>query len=127
MYRNLLWSFVVVSSLLGCTAPGYLSVPPAVPLSQERRMTPGVLEQAVLRTQHLGQLHAEMRYLEDALLREEQKRLNACRSPEAAQVASMAYQRCQLNDQLYEQLKTDATAARDRYLRTMSGRGGASR
>ncbi|MDQ3829980.1 MAG: hypothetical protein M3361_11885, partial [Candidatus Tectomicrobia bacterium] len=63
----------------------------------------------------------------DALLRAEQKRLNACRSPEATQVDSMGYQRCQLQDQLYEQLRADATAARDRYLRAVSGRGGASR
>jgi hypothetical protein len=29
-----------------------------------------------------------------------------------------------LKDQLYEQLKADATVAHDRYLRAMSGRGG---
>jgi uncharacterized protein YdcH (DUF465 family) len=127
MSRDLLVSIVVGLSLLGCAAPTYLSVPPAAPISQDRRLTPGLLEQAVVRTQHLGQLQAEVRYLEDALLRAEQKRLNACRSPEATQVDSMAYQRCQLQDQLYEQLRADAIAARDRYLRAMSGRGGASR
>ena len=127
MSRDLLVSIVVGLSLLGCAAPAYLSVPPAAPISQDRRLTPGLLEQAVVRTQHLGQLQAEVRYLEDALLRAEQKRLNACRSPEATQVDSMAYQRCQLQDQLYEQLRADAIAARDRYLRAMSGRGGASR
>jgi hypothetical protein len=127
MSRDLLCSIVVVLSLLGCTAPGYLSVPPAAPLGQDRRLTPGLLEQAVVRAQHLGQLQAEVRYLEDVLLRAEQKRLNACRSPEATQVDSTAYQRCQLQDQLYEQLRADATVARDRYLRAMSGRGGASR
>jgi hypothetical protein len=127
MSRDLLVSIVVGLSLLGCTAPGYLSVPPAAPISQDRRLTPGLLEQAVVRAQHLGQLETEVRYLEDALLRAEQKRLNACRSPEATQVDSMAYQRCQSQDQLYEQLRAEATVARDRYLRAMSGRGGASR
>jgi uncharacterized protein YdcH (DUF465 family) len=126
MPHTFLLSVVVVLSLLGCAAPAYLSVPPAAPTGQDRRLTPGLLEQAVVRSQHLGQLHAEVRYLEDALLRAEQKRLNACRSPEATQVDSMAYQRCQLKDQLYEQLKADAAAARDRYLRAMSGRGGVS-
>jgi hypothetical protein len=126
MSSDLLFSVMLALSLLGCTAPGYLSVPPAAPLSQDRRLTPGLLEQSVVRTQHLGQLQAEVRYLEDALLRAEQKRLDACRSPEASQVDSVAYQRCQLKDQLYEQLKADATVARDRYLRAMSGRGGAS-
>jgi hypothetical protein len=67
-----------------------------------------------------------VRYLEDSLLRAEQKRLNACRSPEATQVDSIAYQRCQLQDQLYEQLEANAAVARDRYLRAVSGRGGAS-
>jgi uncharacterized protein YdcH (DUF465 family) len=126
MTQTLLLSVMVVLSLLGCTAPGYLTVPPAAPVGQDRRLTPGLLEQSVVRSQHLGQLHAEVRYLEDVLLRAEQKRLNACRSPEATQVDSMAYQRCQLKDQLYEQLKADAAAARDRYLRAMSGRGGVS-
>ena len=125
MSRDLLFSSVVVLSLLGCTAPGYLSVPPEAPISQERRLSPGLLEQAVVRAQHLGQLQAEVRYLEDALLRAEQKRLNACRSPEATQVDSVAYQRCQLQDQLYKQLEANATVARDRYLRAVSGRGGA--
>ena len=127
MSRDLLFSVVVVLGLLGCTAPAYLSVPPAAPMGQERRLTPGLLEHAVVRTQHLGQLQAEMRYLEDAILRAEQRRLEACRSPEATQVDSLAYQQCQLKDQLYEQLKTDATVARDRYLRAVSGSGGASR
>jgi hypothetical protein len=122
----ILFAITVELSLLGCTAPGYLSVPTAAPLGQERRLTPGLLEQAVSRAQHLGQLQAEVRYLEDALLRSEQKRLNACRSPEATQVDSVAYQRCQVQDQLYEQLKADVTVARDRYLRAMSGSGGVS-
>jgi hypothetical protein len=126
MFRDLLFPSVVVLSLLGCMAPGYLSVPPEAPISQERRPTPGLLEQALVRAQHLGQLQAEVRYLEDSLLRAEQKRLNACRSPEATQVDSIAYQRCQLQDQLYEQLEANAAVARDRYLRAVSGRGGAS-
>jgi uncharacterized protein YdcH (DUF465 family) len=124
MSRDLLLSVVVSLSLLGCTTPNYLSVPVADPLGQGRRLTPDTLEQATVRTQHLGQLQAEVRYLEDAVLRAEQNRLDACRNPEATQADSVAYQRCQLKDQLYEQLKADATVARDRYLRAMSGRGG---
>jgi uncharacterized protein YdcH (DUF465 family) len=114
-------------ALLGCTAPNYLSVPPAVPVGQDRRLTPSAPEQAIVRDQHLGQLHAEARYLEDALLRAEQTRLNACRAPEATQVDSLAYQRCQVKDQLYERLKAEAGITRDRYLRAMSGHGGSSR
>ncbi len=120
-----LW-ILAFPTLLGCTAPGYLSVPPALPISQERRLSPSLPEQAVVRDQHLGQLQADMRYLEDALLRAEQHRLTACRAPEATQVGSVAYQRCQLKDQLYEQAKTEVAVARDRYLRAVSGRGGSS-
>jgi hypothetical protein len=111
----------------GCTAPTYLSVPPADPIGQDRRLSPSAPEQAIVRDQHLGQLQAEMRYLEEALLRAEQNRLNACRTPEATQVNSVAYQRCQLKDQIYEQTKVEAAVARDRYLRAVSGRGGTSR
>ena len=80
-----------------------------------------------MRDQHLSQLQADMRYLEEVLLRAEQNRLQACRIPEATQVDSLAYQRCQIKDQIYEQLKTEAAAAKDRYLRAVSGRGGTSR
>jgi hypothetical protein len=111
----------------GCAAPNYLSVPPADPVGQDRRLAPSSPEQAIVRDQHLGQLQVEARYLEDALLRAEQNRLNACRAPEATQVDSVAYQRCQFRDQIYEQLKAEVAVARDRYLRAVSGRGGASR
>jgi hypothetical protein len=122
----LLFFMLALFSMQGCTAPNYVSVPPADPIGQDRRLTPSAPEQAVVRDQHLGQLQADMRYLEDALLRAEQNRLNACRAPEASQVGSVAYQRCQLRDQLYEQLKTEVTVARERYLRAVSGRGGSS-
>ena len=55
--------------------------------------------QPIVRDQHLGQLQAEMRYQEDLLSRAEENRLQACRTPEATQVDSVAYQRCQLKDQ----------------------------
>ena len=42
----------------------------------------------------------------------EENRLQACRTPEATQVDSEAYQRCQLKDQIYEQLKAAAAQAR---------------
>jgi hypothetical protein len=111
----------------GCMAPHYLSVPPADPIGQDRRLSPSLPEQAIVRDQHLGQLHVELRYLEEALVRVEQQRLEACRAPEATQVNSLAYQRCQLKDQLYEQAKVEVAGARDHYLRAVSGRGGSSR
>jgi hypothetical protein len=111
----------------GCTAPNYLAVPAADPIGQERRLSPSLPEQAIVRDQHLGQLQVELRYLEEASLRAEQERLNACRTPEATQTNSLAYQRCQLKDQLYEQAKVEVAVARDRYLRAVSGRGGTSR
>jgi hypothetical protein len=114
--------------VVGCTAPNYLAVPAAIPDDhQYRGLSPSLPAQAIVRDQHLGQLHADMRYVEEVLLRAEQARLNACRVPEAAQVDSAAYQRCQLKDQIYEQLKAEATMTRDRYLRAVSGRGGTSR
>jgi uncharacterized protein YdcH (DUF465 family) len=119
---------LMLLGVVGCTAPNYLSVPPVEPGDyQSRGLSPSAPAQAIVRDQHLGQLQADMRYLEEALLRAEQQRLNACRIPEATQVNSLAYQRCQLKDQVYEQLKTEAAMARDRYLRAVSGRGGASR
>ena len=126
MFRALRPLLLAVLALLGCTAPDYLSVPPADPV-QDRRLSPALPELAVVRDQFLGELEGDLRHLEDALLRAEQNRLNACRSPEATQVDSVAYQRCQLRDQIYEQLKAEVATARDRYLRAVSGRGGSSR
>jgi hypothetical protein len=113
--------------VVGCTAPNYLSVPPGDLADQRYRgLSPSLPDQSIVRDQHLGQLHADMRYLEEAVLRAEQNRLNACRTPEAAQVDSVAYQRCQFRDQVYQQLTAEAARARDRYLREVSGRGGKS-
>jgi hypothetical protein len=119
---------LVLLCVAGCTAPTYLAVPPADPSDQQYRgLSPSLPAQAIVRDQHLGQLQADMRYLEEVALRAEQNRLQTCRAPEASQVDSVAYQRCQLRDQIYQQLTAEATMARDRYLRAMSGRGGASR
>src|SRR5882724_3713157 len=119
---------LLLMSLVGCTAPTYLTVPPADLADQQYRgLSPSVPTQAIVRDQHLGQLQAEMRYQEAVLVRAEENRLQACRTPEATQVDSVAYQRCQLKDQMYEQLKVEAAIARDRYLRAMSGSGGPSR
>jgi hypothetical protein len=119
---------LLLMNLVGCTAPNYLTVPPADLADQQYRgLSPSVPVQAIVRDQHLGQLQAEMRYQEEVVLRAEENRLQACRAPEATQVNSVAYQRCQLKDQLYEQLKAEAVMARDRYLRAVSGRGGLGR
>jgi hypothetical protein len=119
---------LLLMSLVGCTAPTYLTVPPADLVDQQYRgLSPSVPTQAIVRDQHLGQLQAEMRYQEEMLVQAEENRLQACRTPEATQVDSVAYQRCQLKDQMYEQLKVEAAMARDRYLRAVSGRGGPSR
>jgi predicted small lipoprotein YifL len=123
------WSLIllVLMSLVGCTAPTYLTVPPAdVADQQYRGLSPIMPTQPIVRDQHLGQLQAEMRYQEELLSRAEENRLQACRTPEATQVDLVAYQRCQLKDQMYEQLKAAAAMARDRYLRAVSGRGGGS-
>ena len=128
--RQVLWSLILLvsMSIVGCTAPTYLSVPPADPANEQYRgLSPSLPTQVIARDQHLGQLQAEMRYLEEVLLRAEQNRLEACRAPEATQVDSVVYQRCQLKDQIYEQLKAEAATAKDRYLRAVSGRGGTSR
>lgn len=127
---HLMWSSILLAlmSLAGCTAPTYLTVPPADLADQQYRgLSPIVPTQPIVRDQHLGQLQAEMRYQEELLFRAEENRLQACRTPEATQVDSVAYQRCQLKDQMYEQLKAEAAMARDRYLRAVSGRGGPSR
>ena len=119
---------LLLMSLVGCTGPTCLTVPPADLADQQYRgLSPSVPTQAIVRDQHLGQLQAEMRYQEEMLVRAEENRLQACRTPEATQVDSVAYQRCQLKDQMYEQLKVEAAMARDRYLRAVSGRGGPSR
>jgi uncharacterized protein YdcH (DUF465 family) len=119
---------LVLMSLGGCTAPPYLTVPPIDLADQQYRgLSPIVPTQPIVRDQHLGQLQADMRYQEELLSRAEENRLQACRTPEATQVDSVAYQRCQLKDQIYEQLKAAAAMARDRYLRAVSGRGGTSR
>jgi uncharacterized protein YdcH (DUF465 family) len=119
---------LMLISLVGCTAPTYLTVPPADPADQQYHgLSPSVPTQAIVRDQHLGQLQAEMRYLEEVMTQAEETRLQVCRLPEATQVNTVAYQRCQLKDQIYEQLKTEAALARDRYLRAVSGRGGTSR
>jgi hypothetical protein len=119
---------LLLLNLVGCTAPNYLTVPPADLADQQYRgLSPSMPAQAIVRDQHLGQLEAEMRYQEEVVLQAEENRLQACRAPEATQVNSIAYQRCQLKDQLYEQLKAEAATARDRYLRAVSGRGGLGR
>ena len=119
---------LLLLSLVGCTAPTYLTVPPADLADQQYHgLSPIVPTQPIVRDQHLGQLQAEMRYQEELLFRAEENRLQACRTPEATQVDSVAYQRCQLKDQIYEQLKAASAMARDRYLRAVSGRGGSSR
>jgi hypothetical protein len=119
---------LALESLGGCTAPTYLTVPPAdIADQQYRGLSPIVPPQPIVRDQHLGQLQAEMRYQEELVFRAEESRLQACRTPEAVQVASVAYQRCQLKDQVYEQLKAAAAMARERYLRAVSGRGGGTR
>jgi uncharacterized protein YdcH (DUF465 family) len=119
---------LVLIGLGGCAAPTYLTVPPAdIADQQYLGLSPIVPTQPIVREQHLGQLQAEMRYQEEQLARAEENRLQACRAPEATQVDSVAYQRCQLKDQLYERLKAEAALARDRYLRAVSGRGGSSR
>src|SRR5262245_47424867 len=125
-FRVVLFSLLpMLIGLGGCTAPTYLTVPPAdIADQQYRGLSPIVPPQPIVRDQHLGQLQAEMRYQEELVSRAEENRLQACRSPEATQVDSMAYQRCQLKDQIYEQLKAAAAMARDRYLRAASGRGG---
>jgi hypothetical protein len=127
---QLMWSSILLGlmSLGGCTAPTYLTVPPADLADQQYRgLSPIVPPQPIVRDQHLGQLQAEMHYQEDLVSHAEEHRLQACRTPEATQVDSVAYQRCQLKDQLYEQLKAAAAMARDRYLRAVSGRGGTGR
>ena len=89
----LLWCIV------GCTAPSYLPVPVANPGEQQYRgLSPSVPEQAIVHAQHLGQLQADMRYLEEVLVRAEQNRLSACRAPgshadEFARLSAMPVQR----------------------------------
>jgi hypothetical protein len=110
--------------LIGCTATGYLAVPTADLADQQYRgLSPSIPSQAMVRDQHLGLLQADMRYLEELLPQAEEARLQACRLPEATQVNSVAYQRCQFRDQIYEQLKSEAARARAHYLGAVSGSG----
>jgi hypothetical protein len=120
---------LLVSSigLLGCTAPDYLSVPPALPNSGDRRLAPSWPELAVVRDQHLEQLRTELRAREEALARAAQARLDACQQPEAARPNTVAYERCQLQDQLYERLRQEVASIRTQYLRGVSGAGGPGR
>jgi hypothetical protein len=111
----------------GCAPPSYMAVPPADPVGLDRRLAPSWPEQAATREQHLSGLRAELRFMEDALLRAEQNRLNACREPDAAQLNTAAYARCQFMDQLYEQRKRDTAQLREQYLRGVSGSGGPGR
>jgi hypothetical protein len=113
--------------LLGCTAPTYVSVPPGDPVRETMGLIPARPEQAIIREQHLGLLHTNARFLEAEVLRAEQQRLAACREPEAAQVGTVAYERCRLRDQLYEQLREEARLAKAHYLRAVSGHGGIPR
>lgn len=113
--------------LWGCSSPGYLSVPPADPVGVDRRLAPSSPEQAIPRDQHLGGLQADLRFWEEELVRVQQNRLNACRDPEAAQVNTLAYARCQLLDQIYEQRRADVDQLRVRYLRAVSGSGSSGR
>src|SRR5919106_4362277 len=92
--------------LWGCS-PSYMTVPPADPAGLDRRLAPSWPEQAIVRDQHLGGLHTEWRFLEESLFRAEQDRINACRNPDAAQVNTFAYARCQWKDQVYERLKDE--------------------
>jgi hypothetical protein len=81
---------LLVMSLVGCTAPTYLTVPPADLADQQYRgLSPIVPTQPSVRDQHLGQLQAEMRYQEELLFRAEENRLQACRTPEATQVSGL--------------------------------------
>jgi hypothetical protein len=124
-WSTLVW---VLWGLVGCAAPSYLAVPVGdLGDQQYRGLSPSAPQQAIVRDQYLGQLQADMHYQEEGLLRAEQNRLHACRTPEATQMNSMAYQRCQFKDQVYEQLKVEAARAKDRYLRAVSGHGGTSR
>ena len=127
MYATISWLVAVCLVMVGCAAPSYLSVTPAVPVDQDRRLDPSRPDQAFVRDQHLGALQVELRSLEESLVRAEQKRLSACQQPEAAQDSSLAYHRCQFADQLYERLKDEAARSKERYLHAMSGSGGSSR
>jgi hypothetical protein len=127
MYTVISPIIVVCLIMVGCTAPNYLSVAPADPVGQDRRLDPSRPEQAIVRDQHLGGLQVELRSLEESLFRAEQKRLSACQQPEAAQVSSLAYHRCQFADQLYERLKEEVARSKEQYLHAMSGSGGSSR
>jgi hypothetical protein len=90
-------------------------------------LAPSWPEQAVARDQHLGALKTELRFLEESVVHAEQNRVKACRDPEASQVNTLAYARCQFMDQLYEQLKDDIAPLRTQYLHSVSGSAGIGR
>jgi hypothetical protein len=127
IFSQVRWSALVwvLWGILGCTVPSYLAIPVTdLGDQQYRGLSPSAPEQAIVRDQHLDQLQTDMHYQEEVLSRAEQNRLNACRAPGATQINSMAYQRCQFKDQVYEQLKVDTARAKGRYLRAVSGLGG---
>ena len=109
--------------LWGCSTPDYIAAPPADPAGLDRRLAPSWPERALVRDQHLGALHTEWRFLEEALFRAEQDRINACRHPEAAEVNTLAQARCQWQDQLYERRKGEVAQARAQYLHALSASG----
>jgi hypothetical protein len=127
MIRTFALCWMVGVTLWGCSSPGYLSVLPVEPISLDRRLAPTRPERAIERDQHLGGLRADLRFWEEALLRAEQKRIDACRDPEAAQVNTLAYARCQVLDQIYEQRRNQVAQLRVHYLRAVSGSGGSGR
>jgi hypothetical protein len=127
IFSQVRWSALVwvLWGILGCTVPSYLAIPVTdLGDQQYRGLSPSAPEQAIVRDQHLDQLQTDMHYQEEVLSRAEQNRLNACRAPGATQINSMAYQRCQFKDQVYEQLEVDTARAKGRYLRAVSGLGG---
>jgi hypothetical protein len=122
--RLLVLAYLIAFGFWGCSAPSYVSVPPADPGGLDRRLAPSRPEQATVRDQHLGGLHGELLFLEESLLRAEQQRINACRDPDAVQVSTRAYERCQLTDHIYERLKNDVAQSRMQYRRAIIGSGG---
>ena len=120
--------FGMVSLVLGgCSAPDYMTVPPADPVGLDRRLAPSWPEQAVVRDQHLSGLRTEWRFWEEVLVRAEQDRIDACRHPEASQVNTLAHARCQWKDHLHERLSDQVAELRAQYLRAVSGSGAAGR
>ena len=124
MRRAPLFPLAFVLALAACSSPAYLTVPVSDVGSLDTRLAPSRPEQAILREQQLGQLREEMQRLDEAIFRADQDRLQACRTPDAAQAGSLAYHRCQIKDQITEAQKREASLARSTYLRAASGQGG---